>query len=79
MARVSNPFLIDRPNDLCIFWVMNPIAAARFQLDLSQEELAKLLGVNQATVSRMEGGQTAIGRRTILALKQILADALARR
>mgnify|MGYP001614672632 CR=1 FL=1 len=58
---------------------MNPVAAARAELGVSQEQLAQLLGVNQATVSRMESGQTDIGHRTVLALKQILADALARR
>lgn len=51
------------------------IATTRKALGLSQSELAAKLGVNQATISRMERGELKPNTRTILALEALLARA----
>jgi transcriptional regulator with XRE-family HTH domain len=52
---------------------MTEIEAARKQLGLSQADLAKKLGVNQASVSRFESGELAPNARTLLAVRALLA------
>lgn len=49
------------------------IATTRKALGLSQAALAEALGVNQATISRMESGVLVPNKRTILALEAIKA------
>ena len=58
MAKVKNP---------------NRIKSLRAKLGLSQQELAEKLGVNQATVSRIEAGKTP--SRPVARLLEIIADA----
>lgn len=48
------------------------IAEARKTLGLTQAELAAKLGINQATISRMEAGVLAVEPRTVLAMKALL-------
>lgn len=51
------------------------IAATRKALSLSQADLAAKLGVNQATVSRLETGDLIPNARTLLALEALLMKA----
>jgi len=49
------------------------IASARKALNLTQEEMAEKLGVNQATISRFERGELPLNRRTELAISALMA------
>jgi predicted transcriptional regulator len=42
------------------------------ELGLSQGALGQLLGVNQATISRLETGELPIDERTVLAIEALL-------
>lgn len=47
------------------------IRATRKALGLSQSEMAKLLGVSQPTVSRLEGPDAKVDLRTKLAIEAL--------
>lgn len=49
------------------------IVTLRKERDLSQADLAALLGVTQPTISRLEKGQLRLDTRTALALEAIAA------
>lgn len=57
----------------------NAISTQREALNLSQAELAELAGVNQGYLSQVESGQRTPSPRWERAVKQALADELARR
>lgn len=54
------------------------ITAFRQALGLTQSALAEKLGVDQATISRLETGKLPINKRTQLALEAIKAREAAR-
>lgn len=60
-----------------ICFVLMDIAAFRKAHGLSQAALADKLGINQATVSRLETGKMRVNRRTVLALEAISLQARA--
>jgi transcriptional regulator with XRE-family HTH domain len=55
------------------------IATARKTLNLTQEEMAEKLGVNQTTISRFERGELPLNRRTELAVEALLSSQSAAR
>lgn len=52
------------------------LSVARMYRDMDQRDLAPLLGLNQATLSRLETGHTPVARRpfTLARLKKALGD-----
>lgn len=54
---------------------MTDFKSIRAALGLSQDELAKKLGVTQSTVSRLETGAIPLADRTKLALEALCARA----
>jgi len=51
---------------------METIAEIRKALGLTQTEIAEKLGLNQATISRMESGKLETDKRTMIAAQTLL-------
>ncbi|AHE52610.1 helix-turn-helix domain-containing protein [Sphingomonas sanxanigenens] len=58
---------------------MTDIRDMRRRIGVTQTELAALLGLNQSTISRFEGGSLPVDDRTLLALEALIARAEAAR
>ncbi|QDZ07478.1 helix-turn-helix domain-containing protein [Sphingomonas panacisoli] len=58
---------------------MQDVRTIRRELGVTQNELAGLLGLNQSTISRLEGGALAVDERTVLALEALRARKAAER
>lgn len=54
-------------------YVDNPVALARIQAGITQEELAKLMNVSQAYISKIEN-QSTIGPKILHKVKKALTD-----
>lgn len=52
---------------------MQDIRTARQALSVTQIELARLLGLHQSTISRMESGSLPVDERTSLAIEALIA------
>ena len=52
-------------------YVSNPVALARIEANLTQQELAGLMGVSQAYISKLEG-QEDVSPRTLLKVQSVL-------
>lgn len=52
---------------------MDDIKTIREALEVSQAELAAMLGVHQTTVARFENGDLPTNKRTLLAAQALLA------
>lgn len=50
------------------------IKATRKAMGLTQAELAEKLGVNHATVSRLESGGIPLSKRTLLAMEALFSQ-----
>ena len=53
---------------------MDTIRSIRAELKLTQIEFADLLGLHQSTISRLESGELAIDKRTLLAAQALRAQ-----
>jgi transcriptional regulator with XRE-family HTH domain len=53
------------------------IKAIRGRLGLSQQELAERIGVNQASISRMESGRQPVKRPILILLSKLQEEAAA--
>lgn len=56
-----------------IYAQLMDITAFRQAYGLTQSDLAAKLGVDQATISRLETGKLAVNKRTLLALEALKA------
>lgn len=54
-------------------YVDNPVALARIQSHLTQQELAKIMGVTQAYVSKLEA-QDKVTHKVLLKVKQAISN-----
>jgi len=52
-------------------YVSNPVALARIEANLTQKELAGLMGVSQAYISKIEG-QEDVSPRTLMKVQSVL-------
>lgn len=53
---------------------MDDIETARKALGVSQAKMAQMLGLHQSTISRLERGELAPDKRTLLAVNSLLAQ-----
>lgn len=56
---------------------MDNLRDIRRQLGLTQIEMGEQLGLDQSTISRLEGGSLVVSKRTALAAQALLAASVA--
>jgi transcriptional regulator with XRE-family HTH domain len=54
-------------------YINNPVALARIRASMTQETLARKMGVTQAYISKLES-QARISAKVLQKLKQVLGD-----
>ena len=70
-ANARKHILLDHIYAHVHIWAMDEIRETRRTLGVTQIELARLLGLHQSTISRMEGGALPLDERTRLALEAL--------